>query len=107
MKSNLDYWGTYNGWKVYKYFGKDARVESRKQPDIVLASGGSLWCRGYVIGHVTGMGSETDWDMPEWKNFKEPEEEEEDGLLTKVMRRTIEELVGERLADYSKKDPSV
>ena len=107
-----EYWGTYNGKEIYKYYGPSAKSFSEMTyRDIVFAKDGLLWLNGYKIGNVTENGHVTNWE-PEvanaWKPVKEkkkPVKEAKDEpvvdtsklvdeVLERAMNRTIEDLLG-------------
>lgn len=105
-----EYWGTYNGKEIYKYYGPSAKSFSENEcRDIVFAKDGLLWLNGYKIGSVTDNGHVTNWE-PEvantWKPVKEkkkkPIKETKDvdtsklvdEVLERAMNRTIEDLLG-------------
>lgn len=104
-----EYWGTYNGKDIYKYYGPSAKAFSATEyKNIVFAKDGLLWLNGYKIGNVTENGHVTNWE-PEvanaWKPVKEkkkPVKEVKsvdtsklvDEVLERAMNRTIEDLLG-------------
>ena len=109
-----EYWGTYNGKEIYKYYGPSAKSFSENEcRDIVFAKDGLLWLNGYKIGNVTENGHVTNWE-PEvanaWKPVKEKEKKKPvkeaknepvvdtskvvDEVLERAMNRTIEDLLG-------------
>ena len=108
-----EYWGTYNGKEIYRYYGPSAKsfsaIECR---DVVFAKDGLLWLNGYKIGNVTENGHVTNWE-PEvanvWKPVKEKKKKSVkeaksepvvdtsklvDEVLERAMNRTIEDLLG-------------
>ena len=106
-----EYWGTYNGKDIYKYYGPSAKAFSEVEcRDVVFAKDGLLWLNGYKIGNVTDNGHVTNWE-PEVANTWKPVEEKEkkktvkeaknvdtsklvDEVLERAMNRTIEDLLG-------------
>jgi hypothetical protein len=107
-----EYWGTYEGKEIYRYYGPSAKAFSEMTyRDIVFAKDGILWMNGYKIGNVTENGHVTNWE-PEaanaWKlvkekkkSFKEVKGEPVvntsklvDEVLERAMNRTIEDLLG-------------
>ena len=109
-----EYWGTYNGKEIYRYYGPSAKTFSEMTyRDIVFAKDGILWMNGYKIGNVTENGHVTNWE-PEvantWKPVKEKEKKKPfkevkgepvvdtsklvDEVLERAMNRTIEDLLG-------------
>lgn len=109
---NCDYWGEYDGYKIYKCYAKRA-------PDydnIVFAIGTVLYMNGKVVGMVDNAGRVSNWNPSKavrkytWAPVeKEAEKKEEstasalgtDELLKKALNRSIEEMVGPSLADWS------
>lgn len=108
-----EYWGTYEGREIYRYYGPSAKAFSEMMcRDIVFAKDGLLWLNGYKIGNVTENGHVTNWE-PEvanaWKPVKEkkkkPVKEAKsepvvdtsklvDEVLERAMNRSIEDLLG-------------
>lgn len=104
-----EYWGTYNGKDIYKYYGPSAKAFSEVEyRDVVFAKDGLLWLNGYKIGNVTENGHVTNWE-PEVANAWKPVEEKKksvkeaknvdtsklvDEVLERAMNRTIEDLLG-------------
>lgn len=106
-----EYWGTYNGKDIYKYYGPSAKSFSENEcRDIVFAKDGLLWLNGYKIGSVTDNGYVTNWE-PKVANVWKPVEEKKkkkpvkeaknvdtsklvDEVLERAMNRTIEDLLG-------------
>ena len=110
---NCDYWGDYDGYKIYKCYAKRA-------PDydnIVFAIGTVLYMNGKVVGMVDSAGRVSNWNPDKavrkhtWApaETKEEKKKEEktvsalgtDELLKKALNRSIEEMVGPSLADYN------
>lgn len=109
---NCDYWGDYDGYKIYKCYAKRA-------PDydnIVFAIGTVLYMNGKVVGMVDNAGRVSNWNPEKavrkhtWAPVeKEAEKKEEktasalgtDELLKRALNRSIEEMVGPSLADYN------
>lgn len=109
-----EYWGTYNGKEIYRFYGPSAKAFSEIEcRDIVFAKDGLLWLNGYKIGNVTENGHVTNWE-PEVANAWKPVEEKKkkkavkevksepivdtskvvDEVLERAMNRTIEDLLG-------------
>ena len=106
-----EYWGTYEGKEIYRYYGPSAKAFSEMTyRDIVFAKDGILWMNGYKIGNVTENGHVTNWE-PEVANTWKPVEEKKkkkavkdepvvdtsklvDEVLERAMNRTIEDLLG-------------
>ena len=123
---NLDYWGNYKGYKIYKFYGKGAKALSVTEPDLrdkVLASNGVLYYRGEVIGNVNDAGQVSNWNPDKWfhekldeettstwkpvskkKNKSEsepaPTKKDVDATIKLAMKRSVEDMVGERLGTY-------
>ena len=119
---NLDYWGNYKGYKIYKFYGKGAKALSVTEPDLrdkVLASNGVLYYRGEVIGNVNEAGQVSNWNPDKWfhekldeettwkpvpkkKNKSEsaPVKKDVDATIRFAMKRSVEDMVGERLGTY-------
>lgn len=121
---NLDYWGNYKGYKIYKFYGKGAKALSVTEPELrdkVLASNGVLYYRGEVIGNVNEAGQVSNWDpdkrfhekldeettwkpVPKKKNKSESEpasaKKDVDATIKLAMKRSVEDMVGERLGTY-------
>ena len=113
MKNELkipgcDYWGTYDGYKIYKCYNKVAPNYS----DVVFALGNALVMNGVVIGRVDSAGRVSGWE-PEKAKKKAPTVEEIrevlgekekvsvsdiDAVLAGSWKRTVEDLVGKRLS---------
>lgn len=103
-----EYWGTYNGKEIYRFYGPSAKAFSEVEcRDVVFAKDGLLWLNGYKIGNVTDNGHVTNWE-PEVANTLKPVEEKKpvketknvdtsklvDEVLERAMNRTIEDLLG-------------
>ena len=106
-----EYWGTYNGKEIYRFYGPSAKAFSEVEcRDVVFAKDGLLWLNGFKIGNVTENGHVTNWE-PEvanaWKPVKEKEKKKTvkeaknvdtsklvDEVLERAMSRTIEDLLG-------------
>lgn len=111
MKNELkipgcDYWGTYDGYKIYKCYNKVAP----NYPDVVFALGYSLVMNGIVVGRVDSAGRVSGWE-PEKAKKKVPTVEEIrevlgekvkvsdiDAVIDGSWKRTVEDLVGKRLS---------
>ena len=109
---NCDYWGEYDGYKIYKCYSKRA-------PDydnVVFAIGTVLYMNGKVVGMVDNAGRVSNWNPSKAvrKNIWAPEEKKEekkdertasalgtDELLKRALTRSIEDMVGPSLADYN------
>lgn len=116
LKMNFDgceYWGTYQGWDIYKCYCKEVPNAFGK----VFVKDGIMYHQGNIVGQVDAAGHVESWhpDEPtklkkkekpvysaEQKNATPPVEgsKSAEELLEKVFKRTIEELVGAKLADY-------
>ena len=119
MKNELkingcDYWGTYDGYKIYKCYSKTAP----SYDNIVFAIGTNLYMNGEIVGKVDTAGRVSCWDpergikkkekkfdffvpeerAPESQNDKVVSSAEE--LLELALKRSIEDLVGPSLANW-------
>lgn len=121
---NLDYWGNYKGYKIYKFYGKGVKALSVTEPDLrdkVLASNGVLYYRGEVIGNVNEAGQVSNWNPDKWfhekldeettwkpvpkkknksKSESAPTKKDVDATIKLAMKRSVEDMVGERLGTY-------
>lgn len=120
---NLDYWGNYKGYKIYKFYGKGPRTMSKvsDMEDKVLAADGVLYYRGEVIGNVNDAGQVSNWNPDKWFHEKldeettwkpvpkkksksesepEPVKKDVDATIRLAMKRSVEDMVGERLGTY-------
>lgn len=101
-----DYWGTYDGYKIYKCYNKVAP----NYPDVVFALGNALVMNGIVVGRVDSAGRVSGWE-PEKAKKKVPTVEEIrevlgekvnvkdiDAVIDGSWKRTVEDLVGKRLS---------
>ena len=100
-----DYWGTYDGYKIYKCYNKVAPNYS----DVVFALGNALVMNGVVIGRVDSAGRVSGWEPEKAKNVPTVEEIREvlgekvkisdiDAVIDNSWKRTVEDLVGKRLS---------
>ena len=124
LKTQFDgceYWGTYQGWDIYKCYKKEVPTAFGK----VFVKDGIMYHQGNIVGQVDGAGHVESWHVDEPTKLKKKEkpvysagvsfdaEHQKKGaappvegsksaeeLLAKVFSRTIEELVGVKLADY-------
>lgn len=123
MKNELkipgcDYWGEYNGYKVFKCYSKDG-VSSSAYPNIVFAIGNNLFMNGGCVGKVDDVGRVSNWAPSKWvkkekskpKTTTSPVEFDTttnitsnasdinvDEILNDSWKRTVEELVGEKFS---------
>ena len=115
--NNIEFWGNYKGYQVFKYYGKDIKSASMQEPEKIFAVDGKLWREGCVIGEVTKTGEVKNFDPDKPKrekvkngrcsgptvvNFDSvsiPNEFNTDDLLEKAMRRSIDDLVGKKLSE--------
>lgn len=101
-----DYWGTYDGYKIYKCYNKVAP----NYTDVVFALGNALVMNGIVVGRVDSAGRVSGWE-PEKAKKKAPAVEEIrevlgekvkisdiDAVIDNSWKRTVEDLVGKRLS---------
>ena len=119
LKTQFDgceYWGTYQGWDIYKCYRKEVPTAFGK----VFVKDGIMYHQGNIVGQVDGAGHVESWHVDEpTKLKKKPTQTSFDAkhqnqdkappvegsksaeeLLAKVFSRTIEELVGAKLANY-------
>lgn len=120
LKTQFDgceYWGTYQGWDIYKCYKKEVPTAFGK----VFVKDGIMYHQGNIVGQVDGAGHVESWHVDEPTKLKKksvlntqtsfdakhqnaapPVEgsKSAEELLAKVFSRTIEELVGAKLADY-------
>lgn len=103
-----EYWGTYNGKDIYKYYGPSAKAFSATEyKNIVFAKDGLLWLSGYQIGEVSDNGHVSNWCpqvVEAHKNAEKRQREAQakyvdtsklvDEVLERAMNRTIEDLLG-------------
>lgn len=105
-----EYWGTYNGKEIYRFYGPSAKAFSENEcRDVVFAKDGLLWLNGYKIGNVTENGHVTNWCpqvVEAHKNAEKRQREAQakakcvdtsklvDEVLERAMNRTIEDLLG-------------
>ena len=101
-----DYWGKYNGYKIYKCYSKTVPAG---YPQIVFAIGTNLYMNGEVIGKVDSAGHVSGWDPDRAKKKPEPVTLEDytpevqssaEELLELALKRSIEDLVGPSLANW-------
>ena len=112
-----EYWGTYNNYKIYKYYDRDIKSYSKKNKDYVIAwlldnNKWQLWKNGYIIGEADGVGNIKSFDV------EKPEREERrknsvttttttvpisgnevDKVLENAMKRSLEELIGVKFSN--------
>ena len=128
MKNELkipgcDYWGEYDGYKVFKCYSKD--VPTSTYPNIVFALGNKLFMNGGCVGKVDDGGRVSNWAPSKWVKKEEPksrskveeitedfnrykeykaaiEPVEVDKVLANSWKRTVEELVGEKYSSEYK-----
>ena len=111
MKNELkipgcDYWGTYDGYKIYKCYNKVAP----NYTDVVFALGNVLVMNGVVIGRVDSAGRVSGWEPERAKKKASTVEEirevlgekvkisDIDAVIDNSWKRTVEDLVGKRLS---------
>ena len=123
MKNELkipgcDYWGEYDGYKVFRCYSKDG-VSSSAYPNIVFAIGNNLFMNGGCVGKVDDAGRVSNWAPSKWvkkekskpKTTTSPVEfdtttfktdnadgKSADDILNNSWKRTVEELVGEKFS---------
>lgn len=109
-----EYWGTYNGKEIYRFYGPSAKAFSEVEcRDVVFAKDGLLWLNGYQIGEVSDNGYVSNWCpqvVEAHKNAEKRQREAQakakyeakdvdtsklvDEVLERAMNRTIEDLLG-------------
>lgn len=113
MKNSSEFWGTYKGYNVYKCYSNAANESLRDRDSVYVDSDGLMWYRGVTIGEVTSRG-DVQWFKPERAEekkvskkstvaFKETpvvENKDLDEVLKRALSRSLEELVGPKLAEY-------
>ena len=111
--NGCDYWGTYDGYKIYKCYSKTAPAE---YPYTVFAIGTNLYMNGEIVGKVDTAGRVSCWDPERGVKKKKPEPKPEpvvfessyddktvsdaEELLELALKRSIEDLVGPSLANW-------
>ena len=114
LKTQFDgceYWGTYQGYDIYKCYRKEVPTAFGK----VFVKDGIMYHQGNIVGQVDAAGHVESWHPDEPTKLKKkpildaqhqdkapPVEgsKSAEELLAKVFSRTIEELVGAKLANY-------
>lgn len=119
MKNELkipgcDYWGEYDGYKVFKCYSRD--VPTSTYPNIVFALGNKLFMNGGCVGKVDDGGRVSNWAPAKWVRKEEPKATKSAGrpvefdsktvensksaeeILSGSWKRTVEELVGEKFS---------
>lgn len=112
---NSEFWGTYKDYSVYKCYGDAVNMSLRDRDRVYVDSDGLMWYRGVTIGEVTSRG-DVQWFKPEraeekkvskkstvaFKEDKAPvvENKDLDEVLKRALSRSLEELVGPKLAEY-------
>lgn len=118
MKNELkipgcDFWGEYDGYKVYKCYSKD--VPTSTYPNIVFAIGNKLFMNGGCVGKVDDGGRVSNWAPAKWVRKEEPKTKSTgrpvefdnktvensktaEEILAGSWKRTVEELVGEKFS---------
>lgn len=118
MKNELkiagcDYWGEYDGYKVFKCYSKD--VPTSIYPNIVFALGNKLLMNGGCVGKVDDAGRVSNWAPNKWVKKEIPkiapvefdtttfktdnaDGKSADDILNDSWKRTVEELVGEKFS---------
>lgn len=98
-----DYWGTYNGYKVYKCYSKTVP----KYSDFIFAVGTNLYMNGKIVGKVDSAGHVTlapKQVEPEPvvfdSNYNDNVVSSAEELLELALKRSIEDLVGPSLANW-------
>lgn len=120
MKNELkipgcDYWGEYDGYKVFKCYSKD--ISTTTYPNIVFAIGNKLLMNGRCVGDVDNEGRVSNWAPSKWVKEKSKSKttpsvefdtttfktdnadgKSADDILNDSWKRTVEELVGEKFS---------
>ena len=112
--AGCDYWGTYNGYDVYRCFSKKPPTGWAK---IVFAVGNDLYMNGVWIGYVDNNGVVTSW-APEKALEKKSSSSGvavvfdktktvdiskcADDILAGSWKRSVEDLVGEKFSGVIK-----
>lgn len=118
MKNELkipgcDYWGAYDGYKIYKCYSKTAP----NYENVIFAIGTNLYMNGEIVGKVDNAGRVSCWDPERGvRKKKKPEPKPEpvvfessyddkvvssaEELLELALKRSIEDLVGPSLANW-------
>ncbi len=111
-----DYWGEYDGYKVFKCYSKD--VPTSTYPNMVFAIGNNLFMNGGCVGKVDDSGRVSNWAPSKWvkKEKSKPKTassvefdtttfktdnadgKSADDILNDSWKRTVEELVGEKFS---------
>ena len=115
LKNSSEFWGNYKNYDVYKCYGDAANESMRDRSSVYVDSVGHMWYRGTTIGETTISGS-VQWFKPELASnkstkkkdttvtFKETtpvvENKDIDAILKKAFDRSLDELVGPKLATY-------
>ena len=114
MKNSSEFWGNYKGYQVYKCYGDAANISLRNLDSVYVDSDGHMFYRGVVIGEVTSRG-DVQWFKPERAETKKTdkkatvvfqekapvvENKDLDEVLKRALSRSLEELVGPKLAEY-------
>lgn len=94
-----EYWGTYNGKDIYKYYGPSAKAFSETEyKNIVFAKDGLLWLSGYRIGEVSDNGYVSNWCPQVVEAHKDAEKRQREATKAKAVKETK----GEPVVDTSK-----
>lgn len=116
MKNDLkipgcDYWGEYDGYKVFKCYSKD--VPTSTYPNVVFAIGNKLFMNGGCVGKVDDAGRVSNWAPAKWVKKEEPKavgrpvefdnktvenSKSAEEILTGSWKRTVEDLVSEKFS---------
>ena len=109
--SGCDFWGVYDGYDVYHNYNKDLpNIDS-----VVFEMGGRLYLNGEYVGKVDGGGRVMDWCPENGARRKSQKvsfvaEQQKpvvssfdaDKIIGNSWKRSIDDLVGKRLATYEK-----
>lgn len=97
---NCDYIGTYKNREVYRCYDSNVGNISRCYANYLFAYGNELFRNGCKVGDLKGKTVVNYIEEKVQNKAKEREEniEKADALLNKVMKRSIDDLIGERLS---------
>ena len=113
--NGCDYWGVYDGYDVYHNYNKDLpNIDG-----VVFEMGGRLYLNGEYVGKVDSAGRVNDWHPENGARKRKREASQKvsfvaeqqkpvvssfdaDKILEGSWKRSIDDLVGKRLATYEK-----
>ena len=115
LKINIngcDYWGVYDGYDVYHNYNKDLpNIDG-----VVFEMGGRLYLNREYVGKVDSAGRVNDWRPENGARRRKPQKVsfaveqqkpvvssfDADKIIDGSWKRSIDDLVGKRLATYEK-----